>query len=1438
MKSAIAVRWTSRTAISNRAPTLPPSVAWEDWQRSLKIQTLSGIRSSSLCQPCCLPKMVSVLNRIETGHQDFIHDAKTDFFGTRLATCSSDRTVKIYDLKPAGQHVPIAKLADHEGPVWQLSWSHPMYGSLLASCSYDRKVIVWKETESKWSKLAELRYHEASVNSVAWSPKEFGLKLAFGSADGSISVVTFELNMESWAQSKILDAHSLGCNAVCWAPAAESGCVCDPEGQPKSIVKMLASGGCDGSVKIWRETEDGNWVEQARLQGHRDWVRDVEWNPLVISAYRIASCSQDRTVTIWTCSDIGANTWSNQVLPVFEDVVWSVSWSLCGTYLAIGYGDNQVSIWKESAENVWLCVSMDKLDRYFDKPQPICGVGSANATLTWLSGIWRTVKLTVGLGCQRALTNLHTNMVSEKPTVSEEEIVQLFDAILDRDLEAVQELCKRKELIVAEDSAGQTPLHAAAFIGDLPIAEWFIDNGAPLDKKDYRLLTPLHRACRQNNHLIAERLLGCGCDSMPTDSTWLTPLHVCAANNSLECAMLLVRVVEDPNATDKSGYTPLHYAAYFGHDKIVRLLLQNNASLDATDQRGRQPLHLAAFGGHQIVVEELLRAGANPNARDGLKYNALHCAAAGGHAPICELLLERGRGGVLLDVHSVTVDGDTPMHVAARNGRTSVVSTLLEADADIERRNGRSMTPLHCAVASSSGTTVTELLIANGASMVVKTKCGSTPLHLCAATGRTERAAMLLMNGAEPNAQDDNGDTPMHRAAKEGHDLIIKKLVHFGADVNRANNEGIRPIDFAAAHGYTSTVRTLLKFGARTNLVDNEGRSLMHYAAVSSFRSDGCVKTLLGQKVSHWRADARGLTPLHYAAFAANIYTLRILILAGANVEAITLENHTPLHYAALFDSTGDCIQALVNKEANCAAQDRYGFSPLHYAASRGSLSACKTMWSKLNSSQVTSAFQQGTITPLHCAARYGWVDVMEFFIKNGCDIDTRDVYGRTALYVALYYGKYEFASAMLAHGPNVTQQTCRDLSTPLHLIASSEIGSDLLREMLNKMGSEKDVDVRDELQRTPLMFAASLSEPTSADMLLKAGAEPSLLDKHYRSALSVAVYHGRTRTVQLILESLGTDAVRYILADDTGGRNSFHQAAWSGDETILRSLLQRVPDGFVIDEMVSSKGFSPFHVAAQRGHAKVLEVLLEQQKEKFFSGGDRSPLHYAACLKSPECCLALCRFLGSHAVHLKDSQQRTPLHDGCSSGGLAVCVTLAEAGLSPNDRDQRGTTPLMEAAKRGYIEIVEMLLQKGADLSVTDKKGNTALHHAMINKEEGVALTILGYCSFVDMQNSEGRTALHYAVANVMLSAVETLLLKNASLFVLDRDELSAITMLVNDNERRYCLEMLLIAMGAQADTGYPMIKAPLGKSQGDDSAADTRTQSFLSCSSDSELY
>lgn len=51
----------------------------------------------------------------------------------------------------------------HDGPVWQIAWAHPQYGNILASCSYDRTVMVWKEhTPQNWAQIYVYREHEGS----------------------------------------------------------------------------------------------------------------------------------------------------------------------------------------------------------------------------------------------------------------------------------------------------------------------------------------------------------------------------------------------------------------------------------------------------------------------------------------------------------------------------------------------------------------------------------------------------------------------------------------------------------------------------------------------------------------------------------------------------------------------------------------------------------------------------------------------------------------------------------------------------------------------------------------------------------------------------------------------------------------------------------------------------------------------------------------------------------------------------------------------------------------------------------------------------------------------------------------------------------------------------------------------------------------------------
>ncbi len=84
-------------------------------------------------------------------------------------------------------------------------------------------MILWREdSPGKWNILYEHSAHESSVNSVSFAPPEFGLVLAAGSSDGSASVLAYSDSAQAWETEKIPNAHTIGCNAVSWAPSTAS----------------------------------------------------------------------------------------------------------------------------------------------------------------------------------------------------------------------------------------------------------------------------------------------------------------------------------------------------------------------------------------------------------------------------------------------------------------------------------------------------------------------------------------------------------------------------------------------------------------------------------------------------------------------------------------------------------------------------------------------------------------------------------------------------------------------------------------------------------------------------------------------------------------------------------------------------------------------------------------------------------------------------------------------------------------------------------------------------------------------------------------------------------------------------------------------------------------------------------------------------------------
>jgi WD40 repeat protein len=242
--------------------------------------------------------------------------------GTRLATGSDDRTVRIWD---AVTGEPQATLEGHNDRVNAVAWSPD--GTRLATGSNDRTVRIWDAVTGETQ--ATLEGHIGAVRSVAWSPD--GTRLATASNDGTVRI----WDAATGETAATFEAHSDWVNAVAWSPDGT----------------RLATGSDDGTVRIW-DAVTGE--PQARLEGHSGGVRSLAWSP---DGTRLATASNDRTVRIWDATGVDTGWRRSRLLRrVFRSrlraklhghsgVVVSVVWSPDGTRLATGSWDYTVRIW-------------------------------------------------------------------------------------------------------------------------------------------------------------------------------------------------------------------------------------------------------------------------------------------------------------------------------------------------------------------------------------------------------------------------------------------------------------------------------------------------------------------------------------------------------------------------------------------------------------------------------------------------------------------------------------------------------------------------------------------------------------------------------------------------------------------------------------------------------------------------------------------------------------------------------------------------------------------------------------------------------------------------------------------------------------------------------------------------------------------------------------
>ncbi len=154
----------------------------------------------------------------------------------------------------------------------------------------------------------------------------------------------------------------------------------------------------------------------------------------------------------------------------------------------------------------------------------------------------------------------------------------------------------------------------------------------------------------------------------------------------------------------------------------------------------------------------------------------------------------------------------TPMHAAAEEGHTDVLSSLIDHGADLDGRNVYDYTPLH-RTSWNARLEAGRCLLDRGADIDARNRYNNNSLIYATMWGHVEFARMLLERGAVVDARCQHDMTALHWAASRGKTQVARLLLEHGADVNVRDKFGMTPSRLASR--YPEIVELLSAYGPR-----------------------------------------------------------------------------------------------------------------------------------------------------------------------------------------------------------------------------------------------------------------------------------------------------------------------------------------------------------------------------------------------------------------------------------------------------------------------------------------------------------------------------------------------------------------------------------------------------------------------------------------------
>ena len=696
-------------------------------------------------------------------------------------------------------------------------------------------------------------------------------------------------------------------------------------------------------------------------------------------------------------------------------------------------------------------------------------------------------------------------------------------------------------------------------------------------------------------------------------------------------------------------------------------------------------------------------------------------------------------GGEVLTTSTANIDeilagGNTHLHNAVRSGSVVEVNNILKSStAHMNTRNNKGFAPLHEAT-QSKNKAVVELLIKNGADIMVKNNQGNTPLYMAVSAGDTELARTFIEAGHPVS----NASKEIELAITKRDMSMVKLFLDSQADPNMVCNLALQKNNIEMVeltlneYGATATV-DLFKKALDNRKLDLAERILdqgieptqaMQHAMNN--KSDDLVGKCLA-------AGADANIALEYAV------TNKKAMLAS---DALMMYHADPDKYlsTAIKANQLDIVQAMLDNNANKENALTYTLEQPNPAM----LDLC------LNSG--------ATVQDQHVAiaAKAGHDDDLQKLINAGGSPDV-------ALTSAMDASQFKTAEKMIEQGakPYNVVKTAVERQQRSLLVAALQAQAD---------------------PSPGLAPAIQANNTEYAKLLFEAGAQTndpalvnSALDNNNTQLLRLMIDNGTVVTngdfmkkvagnknsqmVQMLLDA-GADANPGLLpavqANDAGIVQMLLAAGANASPGLLPAVQANNPS---IVQMLLDAGADPnpgLLPAVQANNASIVQMLLK-------AGADGNPgmlpavqannpgivqmlLAAGANGNSSQLLNASVVFNNTQLTELLLTAGADPasaMPDAVSADASKVMELFISKGVDVTDE-----ALLQTAVTGGKINAASVLVKNGADATVVDEAGNNYLHLAARYDNERLIPILAGAGAAVNAQNNAGDSPLHVAIS------------------------------------------------------------------------------------------